>query len=176
MRTITGNIKILADQQYADKTLEFVLCNKYGEKMSAISIAGQIATSKKIQTDENGGFSVMLFETDTSLLGIFYKMCFVDNDDIEDIRLFIQEGNQSIDFLKLLFPMPKLNMFYENKNDKIEFKDMVFSIFTRFFVDENIFVNNDENNLIKEFIKYADNDRDSEIMQELDKYLATIGE
>jgi hypothetical protein len=102
-------------------------------------------------------------------------MVFVDNDDIEDIKLFIQSGATSIDFLKLLFPMPKLQMFYENVNMKIEFKDIVFDIFERFFVNENIFINNDENNLIQEFIKYADNTRDSEIMEKLDQYLATIG-
>jgi hypothetical protein len=175
MRTITGNIKILTDEQYADKTIEFILCDKYGNKLSTLDVSGQIATKKTIQTDANGNFTVVLYETEESEIPMFYKMVFVDNVDIEDIKLFIQKGEASIDFLKLLFPMPKLEMFYENVNMEIEFKDIVFDIFERFFVNENIFINNDENNLIQEFIKYANNTRDSEIMQKLDEYLATIG-
>jgi len=175
MRTITGNIKILTDEDYANKTLQFILCDKYGNKLSALDVSGQIATKKTIQTDATGNFSIALYETEESEIPMFYKMVFVDNDDIDDIKLFIQSGINSIDFLKLLFPMPKLEMFYENVNMEIEFKDIVFDIFERFFVNENIFINNDENNLIQEFIKYANNTRDSEIMEKLDQYLATIG-
>ncbi|QDF28996.1 hypothetical protein [Halarcobacter anaerophilus] len=174
MRTITGNIKILADQDYASKTLEFILCNKYGNQLSALDVDGQIATKKTVATDTSGNFTVILYETEEAEIPMFYKMVFVENEDIEDIKLFIQSGDSDIDFLNLIFPMPELNMFYEDINGAIVFKDIVFDIFERFFVNENIFINNDEKNLIEEFIKYADNTRDSEIIEKLDQYLATL--
>ena len=116
MRTITGNIKILADEKYANKKLEFILCNLYGKQISNLDVDGQIATKKSITTDEEGNFKIELFETETSKIPMYYKIIFIDNPDIEDIKLFVQQGSDSIDFLKLLFPLPKLNMFYETKN------------------------------------------------------------
>ncbi len=175
MRTITGNITILADEQYANKNLEFILCDKYGNPLSTLDVNGQIATKQTTQTDENGYFSIILYETEDSEIPMFYKMKFKDNEDIEDIKLFIQKGTESIDFLKLLFPMPSLQMFYEDINGNIVFKEIVLEIFERFFVNENIFINNDEKNLIQEFVNYADEIRDSEIMEKLDEYLATMG-
>ena len=50
MRTITGNIKILADEKYANKKLEFILCNLYGKQISNLDVDGQIATKKSITT------------------------------------------------------------------------------------------------------------------------------
>jgi hypothetical protein len=175
MRTITGNLTLLVDEQYANKNIQFILCDKYGNPLSTLDVNGQIATKKTTQTDENGNFAITLFETEESEIPMFYKMVFVDHEYLEDIKLFVQKGTEAIEFLKLLFPMPKLQMFYEDSNGQIHFKETVFDIFERFFVNENIFINNDENNLIQEFIKYADNTRDSEIMEKLDQYLATIG-
>ena len=174
MRTITGNIKILADEKYANKKLEFILCNLYGKQISNLDVDGQIATKKSITTDEEGNFKIELFETETSKIPMYYKIIFIDNPDIEDIKLFIQEGTSPIDFLKLLFPLPKLNMFYETKNQKIIFHSMVVDLFDRYFTNEDIFVNTHEKNLLQEYVKYADNTRDSELMDKLDKFLGEI--
>ena len=65
-------------------------------------------------------------------------------------------------------------MFYETKNQKIIFNNMIIDLFERFFANENIFVNNNENNLLQEYIKYADKLRDSELMDKLDKFLGEI--
>ncbi len=175
MRNVTGNITLLVDESYGDKKLQFILCDKYGNALSSIDVNGQIATKKITTTDASGNFTIALYETEQSEIPMFYKMKFVDHDDIEDIKLFVQKGTESIDFLKLLFPMPDFEMFYEDVNGAIKFKDKVSDIFERFFVNENIFINNDENNLLQEFLKFADNTRDSEIMELLDKHLATIG-
>ena len=174
MRTITGNIKILADEKYPNKKLEFILCNLYGKQISNLDVDGQIATKKSITTDEEGNFKIELFETETSKIPMYYKIIFIDNPDIEDIKLFIQQGNTEVDFLKLLFPLPKLNMFYETKNQKIIFNNMVIDLFDRFFINENIFINSNENNLLQEYIKYADSIRDSDLMVKLDKFLGSI--
>ena len=174
MRTITGNIKILADEKYANKKLEFILCNLYGKQISNLDVDGQIATKKSITTDEEGNFKIELFETETSKIPMYYKIIFIDNPDIEDIKLFVQEGSDSINFLKLLFPLPKLNMFYENKNQKVIFHDMIVGLFDRYFTNEDIFINLNEKNLIDEYLRYADNIRDSELMEKLDKYLGEI--
>lgn len=48
-------------------------------------------------------FKIELFETETSKIPMYYKIIFIDNPDIEDIKLFIQQGNTEVDFLKLLF-------------------------------------------------------------------------
>ena len=174
MRTITGNIKILADEKYANKKLEFILCNLYGKQISNLDVDGQIATKKSITTDEEGNFKIELFETETSKIPMYYKIIFIDNPDIEDIKLFIQEGNTEVDFLKLLFPLPKLNMFYETKNQKINLNNMIIDLFDRYFTNEDIFVNTHEKNLLQEYVKYADNTRDSELMDKLDKFLGEI--
>ena len=65
-------------------------------------------------------------------------------------------------------------MFYETKNQKLIFNNMIIDLFERFFANENIFVNNNENNLLQEYIKYADKERDSELMDKLDKFLGEI--
>ena len=174
MRTITGNIKILADEKYANKKLEFILCNLYGKQISNLDVDGQIATKKSITTDEEGNFKIELFETETSKIPMYYKIIFIDNPDIEDIKLFVQEGSTEVDFLKLLFPLPKLNMFYETKNQKIIFNNMVIDLFDRYFTNEDIFVNTHEKNLLQEYVKYADNTRDSELMDKLDQYLGSL--
>ena len=129
MRTITGNIKILADEKYANKKLEFILCNLYGKQISNLDVDGQIATKKSITTDEEGNFKIELFETETSKIPMYYKIIFIDNPDIEDIKLFVQQGNTEVDFLKLLFPLPKLNMFYETKNQKLIFNNINIKIY-----------------------------------------------
>ncbi len=175
MRTVNGNITLLIDESYREKKLQFILCDKYGNALNAIDVNGQIATRKTTTTDASGDFTITLYETEQSEIPMFYKMKFTENEDIEDIKLFIQKGTEPINFLKLLFPMPDFKMFYEDINGTIVFKDFVTDIFERFFVNENIFINNDENNLLQEFVKYADGIRDSEIMKLLDKYLATIG-
>ena len=174
MRTITGNIKILADEKYANKKLEFILCNLYGKQISNLDVDGQIATKKSITTDEEGNFKIELFETETSKIPMYYKIIFIDNPDIEDIKLFVQQGNTEVDFLKLLFPLPKLNMFYETKNQKIIFNNMIIDLFDRYFTNEDIFVNTHEKNLLQEYVKYADNTRDSELMDKLDQYLGSL--
>lgn len=174
MRTITGNIKILADEKYANKKLEFILCNLYGKQISNLDVDGQIATKKSITTDEEGNFKIELFETETSKIPMYYKIIFIDNPDIEDIKLFVQQGNTEVDFLKLLFPLPKLNMFYETKNQKLIFNNMIIDLFDRYFTNEDIFVNTHEKNLLQEYVKYADNTRDSELMDKLDKFLGEI--
>ena len=51
---------------------------------------------------------------------------------------------------------------------------MVIDLFERFFTNENIFVNSNEKNLLQEYIKYADKERDSELMDKLDKFLGEI--
>ena len=107
MRTINGNIKILADQKYANKKLEFILCNLCGKQISNLDIDGQIATKKSITTDEEGNFKIELFETETSIIPMYYKIIFIDNPDIEDIKLFVQEGSTEVDFLILFFSLPK---------------------------------------------------------------------
>ncbi len=174
MRTITGNIKILADENYSNKNLEFVLCNLYGKPISTLDTNGQIATKKTTKTDDEGNFEIILFETETSNIPMYYKLIFKDNPDIEDIKLFVQKGDSEIDFLKLLFPVPKLNMFYENKNQKVIFHDMIVGLFNRYFTNEDIFINLNEKNLIDEYLRYADNIRDSDLMNKLDKFLGEI--
>ena len=77
MRTITGNIKILADEKYANKKLEFILCNLYGKQISNLDVDGQIATKKSITTDEEGNFKIELFETETSKIPMYYKIIFI---------------------------------------------------------------------------------------------------
>ena len=51
---------------------------------------------------------------------------------------------------------------------------MVIDLFDRFFINENIFINSNENNLLQEYIKYADSIRDSDLMVKLDKFLGSI--
>lgn len=173
MRTITGNIKILTED-FANKKLTFTLCDLYGRKINTLDINNITTAVKTAITDNQGEFKIELFETEESTIPMFYKMQFLENTDIDDIKLFVQAGTTSIDFLKLLFPYPKLNMFFEIKNEKLIFDDMVFELFERFFTNENIFVNNNENNLLQEYVKYADGIRDSELIERLDKYLGDI--
>jgi hypothetical protein len=175
MRTINGNIKILADEDYANKKISFVICDGYGNPQSSLSLGGQIATKKTITTDIDGNFSVILYETNSATTSMFYKMKFIDNEDIDDIKLFIDKGDTPIDFLRLIFPTPDLKMFYEQTNDQITFKNIAIEVLDRFFVNENLFETPDQKRLVDEFIRYADGLKDSELMEELDKYLATIG-
>ena len=142
MRTVTGNIKILANQSYSNRDIVFTLCDKYGNKINVTDLQGQIAIEQTIATDTNGNFLVQLYETETSEIPMFYKMSFVDNVDIADIKLFVQKGDVEIDYLKLLRPMPNLEMFYEIKSGKYEFKENTVDIFNKFFVNGNIFLNN----------------------------------
>lgn len=173
MRTITGNIKILTDD-FENKKLTFTLCDLYGRKLNSLDIENITVTKKTTITDNQGNFEIELFETEESNIPMFYKMQFLENIDLDDIKLFVQSGTTKIDFLKLLFPYPKLNMFFETKNEKLIFHDMVFELFERFFTNENIFVNANEKNLIEEFVKYADAVRDSELMNKLDKFLGGL--
>lgn len=174
MRTVIGNIKILASNDFANKKLTFILCDIYGRKINSSLSEHLGLITKTTSTDANGNFSIDLYETEESVIPMFYKMQFIENTDINDIKLFIQKGNTQIDFLKQLFPFPKLNMFFETKNEKLIFHDMVHELFERYFINEDIFVNSNEKNLLDEYIKYADNIRDSELMEKLDKYLGDI--
>lgn len=173
MRTITGNIKSFTEN-IANIKIDFVLCNTYGKELNIADINYKTAIKKSTTTDENGNFSISLYETEQSDIKMFYKMLFPDNDDIPDIKLYIQEGVKEIDFLKLLYPMPKLEMFYEIKNQQLFFNAGVTELFENFFVNENIFTNTNENNFIKTYISFADNERESDLMSELDKYLGSV--
>ncbi|TLS99946.1 hypothetical protein [Aliarcobacter cibarius] len=174
MRTIIGNIKILTTDDFANKKLTFILCDLYGRKLNSFDLENKVATIKTTTTDSNGNFTIELYETEKSNNPMFYKMQFLENTDIDDIKLFIQSGTNPIDFLKLLFPYPKLNMFFETKNEQIIFNDMVYGLFERYFTNEDIFVNLNEKNLLEEYVKYADGVRDSELMDKLDKFLGGI--
>ncbi|WP_418179775.1 hypothetical protein ACNSOO_04735 [Aliarcobacter lanthieri] len=174
MKTITGNIKLLTNEDFENKTILFTLCNHYGKELNSIDINYKFPIKISTKTDDEGFFSIDLYEIEKSDIKMFYKMTFPDNPNISEIKLFVQEGVDEVDFLKLLFPTQKLEMFYENKNQKIIFDDYVLELFERFFVNENLFVNRDENNLLQEFIKYADEKRNSELMEKLDKYLGSI--
>lgn len=176
MRTITGNITLLTDQHYANKSIDFVLCDKYGKALNAFDLGGQIATKKTITTDEDGNFSVELYETEEADISMFYKMQFKEHEDIEDIKLFIQKGEESADFLKFLFPVPDLSMFYEEKNGVIYFKKDVVILIDNFLIGNYQFVSNLEKKLIEEFIKYADDKNENKVAQALDELLGKIVE
>lgn len=175
MRKVTGNITTIANTDYANSKIEFILCDYYGRKTNAIDDNGQIATSKTISTDEAGYFEIELYETELSPVPIYYKMSFND-PSIEDIKLFVQKGKEDIDFLKLLLPIPNFEMWYKQQNQKIVFDDMIVSLFDRFFVNENIFTNSFEKKILDEFVRYADKIRDTELMRKLDKFLGEINE
>jgi len=176
MRTVTGNIILLSNNAYMSKKLEFILCDKYENQLSAMDLDGQIATKQTVTTDMDGNFEIDLYETESAKLPMFYKMIFIENEDVDDIKLFVHKGAEKVDFLKLLSPLKNVSMFYENQNSEIVFDINVVALFERFFVNENIFINTNEKNLIEEFVKFADKKIDSDIMKKLDIYLATIGE
>lgn len=174
MRTVNGNIKTLLNTAYDNKDIEFTLCDKYGNQINTLDISGQIVTKQTVRTDSNGFFTVRLHETEQADIPMFYKMEFKDNESLNSIKLFIQQGIEDINFLKLLKPMPNLEMFYEIKNSKYEFKENVRETFNHYFVNENIFFNNDENNLIASFIEFADKNIDNKLLSNLDKHLASL--
>ena len=51
---------------------------------------------------------------------------------------------------------------------------MIIDLFDRYFTNKDIFVHTHEKNLLQEYVKYADNTRDSELMDKLDKFLGEI--
>ena len=169
MRTVTGIIPLII----SPINITFTLCDRYGNTTSVTD--ADVAPKQTISSEADGSFSISLYETEQSKLPIHYKISFEDNKEMADIKIFVHEGNEPIDFLKLLFPAVSLKMFYTETNGIIEFDESVKEIHEQFFVNENIFINNDEKNLIQEFVRFADDTEDNKIMEELDKYLATIG-
>jgi|GEM_PF-4204630 len=181
MRTIKGNIKALTSD-FANTTIDFTLYNIYEKELKASDINNKTQVKTSTLSDENGNFSIDLYEAKQSDINMFYKVSFAKNEEFsprvpctrKDIKIFVQKGVKNKNFLKLLSPFPNLTMFYEVKNKKIYFYDSLEKLFEEFFINENIFVNTNEKNILKEYINYADNKRNSKIMKKLDNYLGSL--
>lgn len=172
MRTISGNLKNFTSD-YQNKEINFILCNTYSQKINNSDINYEAPTEITVQTDEAGDFEISLYETKNTDIKMFYKMAIKDSSK-KELKVFVEDEVLDTDILKLLEPMPKLNMFYEIKNTNIIWDDTIEELFNQFFIDEDIFTNIDENLLLNEYLKYADNKRNSKTMKKLDNYLGGL--
>jgi len=173
MRTIKGNISTLTPN-FANTTIDFTLCNLYEKELKACDINYKAQVKTSTLSDENGNFSANLYEVKQNDINMFYKLSFAKDNEVQDIKIFVQKGVKNKNFLKLLTPFPNLTMFYEIKNRKIYFYSKVAQTFEEFFTNEDIFINTNEKNLLQEYVNYADNKRNSKIMKKLDNYLGSL--
>jgi len=174
MRKIIGNISKVFNIDYVNKSITFILCNKFNQPILK-SINNFIPLNIEVTTDENSSFEIELYETNTSIVEVHYLMEFENSSNLPPIKLYVSQGVNEIPFQNLLTPQADLSSFYYlNENGKYIFDSETILLIDKFFVYQNYFTTGKENELFYEFVKFADGLIDSDEMKALDELLGNI--
>ena len=173
MRKIIGNIKSVFNIDYENKTIVFILCNKYNQPIIK-PINNFIPLKIETKTDENSNFEVQLYETNNIKIPMHYEMQLKDTN-IAPIKLYIPQGTKDIQFQNLTTSQADLSSFYYlNTNGKYIFDSETILLIDKFFVHQNCFTTGKEDELFCEFVKFADGLIYSEEINALDKTIAKV--
>ncbi len=172
MRKILGNIQNYTNT-FNNVEVTFLFCDKYGYETTYFE-NNKLLENITVSTDANGDFEVELYETLKHKKRFHYRIK-IENK-ILPIKLFIPEGDTSLNILKVDKFEKNLELFYEyiEKDESYKFMVGIEDIFIKYFFGENDFFNKDENNLINAFINYADGKNDRKDMKALDEYLGSL--
>lgn len=182
MRNVTGVIKTLKDEPYANKIIQFQLCDRYGNPKNRMDykdlgeVAGecargnnfevQIVTSGEATTTSDGAFDVWLGVTECDGLGDYYEMRFEKESGLSSIKLYVRAGDGAIDWEKLTEPYVRDKALSELLCDgsvNINARRAL----ERYFNGEKLH-NANEQRLIRNFLNYADGYNDKEEMENID--------